>query len=89
MILVVKGKRRKINCDALKAIKASISSIGLQTPVTVRKVDGRYVLVAGLHRLLAMKALGFEKIPCRFIYGSKKIARQWEIAENLHRAEVR
>jgi ParB-like nuclease domain len=84
----VASPRRQINPQKVKELKESIAEIGLRTPITVRVVDGTKHLIAGLHRLAAVKALGWEKIPVVKIKGGKKVARLWEISENLHRAEL-
>ena len=93
----VRGKRRASNPDKLKELAASISILRLQSPITVRlvkrdrgwgKTETELVLVCGLHRLEAMKQLGKKTIPCVVMTGSKRIARIWEISENLHRAEL-
>jgi ParB-like chromosome segregation protein Spo0J len=46
-------------------------------------------LVAGAHRLAAAKQLGWDNIEC-FILRDEldDQSRLWEIAENLHRAEL-
>jgi ParB-like chromosome segregation protein Spo0J len=47
-----------------------------------------YELVSGFHRLEAKKRLGDTTIPCIIMEGDERLARMWEISENLHRAEV-
>jgi ParB-like chromosome segregation protein Spo0J len=84
----VLGKRRQINPEKVKELKESVAEIGLRTPITIRVVNGTKQLITGLHRLEAVKALGWKKIPAVKIKGGKKVARLWEISENLHRAEL-
>jgi ParB family transcriptional regulator, chromosome partitioning protein len=70
---------------------ASIQRMGLRTPITVRETDaGSVVLVAGRHRLEAIKRLGADDILAFAIDDStpEDDVRLWEIAENLHRAEL-
>jgi ParB-like chromosome segregation protein Spo0J len=82
------GKHRAINKKKFNAIKESIEKIGLKTPPTVRPVDqGKFELVAGHHRIQALKELGRKKIRC-FVIEKKRDARLWTIAENLHRADL-
>jgi len=45
-------------------------------------------LVAGAHRLEAVRKLGWEQLPAVFIEADAVDVRRWEIAENLHRAEL-
>jgi ParB-like chromosome segregation protein Spo0J len=70
------------------ALKASIQAIGLQTPLTVVEREGRYLLVAGRHRLEALRLLKAERIPVRIVDFDDLEARLWTISENLHRAEL-
>ncbi len=59
-IYVPVKKRRTLNEQTVETIAESILEEGLKTPITVRRDDerDRFVLVTGLHRLEAMKALG-------------------------------
>jgi ParB family chromosome partitioning protein len=56
-------------CDAasVSALAESIAAIGLQTPPTVVERDGRYVLVAGRHRIEALKSLGIDSVPVQAV----------------------
>jgi ParB-like chromosome segregation protein Spo0J len=85
----VKGKRRQVQAQKMQDLRESIAKIGLRTPITIRPIkDGKKRLNTGFHRLEAMKALGYKKVPCVYIRGGQKVARLWEISENLHRAEL-
>ncbi len=55
-------RRAEIDPARVEALAESILEEGLQVPISVRRGKGRYVLVAGLQRLEAMKALGEESI---------------------------
>ena len=55
-------RRAEIDPARVEALAESILEEGLKVPISVRKGKGRYVLVAGLQRLEAMKALGEESI---------------------------
>lgn len=55
-------RRQSVNPDSIGAIAESILEIGLKTPISVRQDSERYVLVNGLQRLEACKALGEETI---------------------------
>src|ERR1700758_5090812 len=66
----------------------SISRIGLKTPISVRSSAQGWTLVAGRHRLAACIELGISEIPVVAETSSELEARLWEIAENLHRAEL-
>ena len=57
--IYVPVKRRKaLNAEVVQQIAESILEIGQQAPIHVRSDEGRLVLVEGLHRFEACKALG-------------------------------
>lgn len=91
--------RRPVNEEAVLRLMESIKRIGLRTPLSVRlvdgfkvdgdEVDGQPVLVTGAHRLEAVRRLGWEHVECFVMTdGDEANARRWEIAENLHRADL-
>lgn len=56
-------KRRKtLDADTVAALAESILDEGLKTPILVRPDKGRFVLIEGLHRLEACRALGEQTI---------------------------
>lgn len=50
--------RPTLDLGKVEAIAESIIAEGLKTPIQVRRDKQRYVLVAGLHRLEAVRTLG-------------------------------
>lgn len=57
--IYIPAKRRKLlDPDKVDALAEAILEEGLQRPIQVRRGDNRYVLIEGLHRLEALKALG-------------------------------
>lgn len=83
--IIVPDNHRLLKKDNLPILASSMAAIGLKTPITVRKGQKGFVLVAGRHRLEAAKSLGWSHIPC-VVMDSDKVERQlWAIAENLHR----
>ena len=82
------GGRRSVKRKNVRVLADSMSKIGLNTPITVRKGKTGLILVAGLHRLEAAKLLGWKKIKTVQMSGGKTNARIWEDSENLHRAEL-
>ncbi len=54
--------RRTLDPTKVEAIAESIIEHGQRTPIQVRPGKDRYVLVTGLHRFEAVKALGEETI---------------------------
>ena len=61
-IYVPVKRRATLDQKRVDEIAASILDKGLQTPILVRADRARFVLVEGLHRLEAAKALGEETI---------------------------
>jgi ParB/RepB/Spo0J family partition protein len=92
--------RRVVNDDAVGRLAESMKEIGLKTPISVRYYMERpdylpgessdaIVLLTGRHRLEAARRLGWEEIECFVHYEGNEIEGElWEIAENLHRAEL-
>lgn len=89
---------RKAQDSAVNTLAESMDQVGLRTPITVRPVE-KYVdahkrsvfeIVSGNHRFLAAKKLGWDEIPCIVMADGddERARRMWEIAENLHRAEL-
>ncbi|MDP6705965.1 MAG: ParB N-terminal domain-containing protein [Alphaproteobacteria bacterium] len=59
----VPAKRRKtLEVDKVESLALSIIELGQQTPIQVRPDKDRFVLVSGLHRLEALRALGEETV---------------------------
>lgn len=61
-IYVPAGRRRELDGDKVATLAENILEEGLKLPISVRKDTKRYVLVEGLHRLEACKALGEDEI---------------------------
>lgn len=50
--------RRTLDPKKAEAVAQRILEVGQETPILVRRDEGRFVLVEGIHRLEACKALG-------------------------------
>jgi len=79
---------RPTHADKVGELVKSIRLIGLQSLPTVIERDGRYVLVAGRHRVEAMRVIGEDPIPVRVADFDDIEAQLWRISENLHRNEL-
>ncbi len=55
-------RRATLKAETVRELANSILENGQQTPILVRRDGDRFVLVEGLHRLEACKALGEETI---------------------------
>jgi hypothetical protein len=96
----VPPRMRPLNDAAVERLMQSILAIGLRQPISVRlaqsetetidgeKVRGVPVVVAGFHRLEAVKRLGWSHIDCIGVDDGPMLAELWEIDENLMRNEL-
>jgi ParB family chromosome partitioning protein len=87
---IIIGKRRKPNPERVKEIAASIDEIGQINPIVVC-LEGNSQrapahLVAGLHRLEALKELGHDIVSCDVVLEDN--AELVEIDENLLREDL-
>lgn len=75
--------------EAMEAMKESIRTVGVLTPVVVRrKEDGRYELVSGHRRRHACKQLGIGLIPAVVREMSRDEAVVYMVDSNLQREKV-
>ena len=86
--IIFLDRLRALDREGVERLKESISRIGLKTPISVRLNEQGWTLVSGRHRLEACIELGMDEIPVVVETVSELGARLWEIAENLHRAEL-
>lgn len=100
-LIQVGDRYRDVQPDAVERLAASMEKIGLRTPISVRyyperpdhvpagDTDDALILMTGAHRLAAARHLGWEQIEAFVYYDGDHIdAQLWEIAENLHRADL-
>ena len=81
----VKEGRRELNADHVRELAESIKELGLLNPVTV---DKDHILIAGLHRLEAVKLLEWSEIECTVSSLEGLQAELAEIDENLVRHDL-
>jgi len=70
-IYIPTALRHPLDPKKLEEIAVSIADIGQQTPILVRPDKERYVLVSGLHRLEACRALGETTIKANIVQARK------------------
>ncbi len=81
--------RFKFDPQALEELKASINEKGIIQPITVRKVNDYYELVAGERRLRAVAELGLKKIPSYIInVETKEEMLELALIENVQRERL-
>lgn len=90
-VVIAEHNRTVDNDRALKELAASIKANGLVEPIVVRPKDGRYELIAGARRLLALDLLGETELKLadvKVVEASDAEAEDLRLAENLHREEL-
>ena len=82
---------RKTQINEIEQLSKSIVENGLINPITVKLIDdndknkGKYEIIAGKRRFLAMKELGKKSIPCNIINIDNKTAKEMSLIENLQK----
>ncbi|WP_028710384.1 ParB/RepB/Spo0J family partition protein [Paracoccus pantotrophus] len=88
-IEVGSDRARDLDPDWAEGLAGSIQQQGLMQPIIVRRHGDGYRLVAGLHRLEAVRLLGHEVIEARVTEAaSDDSAKLTEVMENLARHEL-
>lgn len=64
-------RKQPVDAAKVQQLADSIAANGLQSPILVRADKERYVLVSGLHRLEACKALGESTITVNIVQARK------------------
>lgn len=80
--------RKVFKADELRDLSHSIAENGVIQPITVRKIDERYVLVAGERRLRAAIMAGFREIPAIISNMDERQASLVALIENLQRSDL-
>jgi len=81
--------RQKFNEAALESLQNSIAEKGIIQPVTVRKVDDGYELIAGERRLRAVTSLDIERIPAYVLdVESDEEMLELSLIENIQREDL-
>ena len=80
--------RRVFAQSDLEELAASIRELGLLQPLTVRRREGRWELVAGERRLRAARLAGLEEVPCLSIQTDGQSSSLLALVENLQRRDL-
>ena len=80
--------RRFFEPAALEELAQSIRELGILQPLTVRRRDGRWELVAGERRLRAAKLAGLTEVPCLAVAVETTTASLLALVENLQRKDL-
>ncbi|WP_179367601.1 ParB/RepB/Spo0J family partition protein [Winogradskyella forsetii] len=80
--------RKTFNEDALQQLSESIEKYSVLQPITVRQLNGYYVIVIGERRYRASKMAGKKTIPCIVRTYENNDVLEVQIIENLQRQDV-
>jgi len=80
--------RKTFNKDALQQLSESIEEHGVLQPITVRQLNGHYIIVMGERRYRASKLAGKKTIPCIVRTYENNDVLEVQIIENLQRQDV-
>jgi ParB-like chromosome segregation protein Spo0J len=88
-LIEVKNRMRDVNSERVASLAESIRAVGLLNPIAVYSPDDATLdLVAGAHRLAAIKSLGWEHVDVVMFTADQLHAQLAEIDENLMRSEL-
>ena len=80
--------RREFSDEGLQELAQSIAVYGILQPLTVRKKENEYQLVAGERRLRAAKLAGLKQVPCLIAQVEERDAGLLALIENLQRRDL-
>jgi len=81
--------RMEFDKQALEELKSSIREKGVIQPITIRKVDDHFEIIAGERRLRAASEIGHTKIPAYIIdVDSKEDMLELALIENVQRERL-
>lgn len=80
--------RRTFNEEQIAELAASIRERGLVQPLVVRKVDGKFELIAGERRLRAVRSLGQKEVKVVLMEASDREVAELALIENLQREDL-
>ena len=72
----------------MQSLAESIAQNGILQPLTVRRGDGRYELVAGERRLRAAKLVGMHSVPCIVLDISSRNSAIMALVEYIQRQDL-
>ncbi len=80
--------RRTFDQQELEELAASIRELGLLQPLTVRRTDESWELVAGERRLRASRLAGLTEVPCLCVRADERASSLLALVENLQRRDL-
>ena len=80
--------RKRFSQAELEELAASIRALGVLQPLTVRRREGQWELVAGERRLRAARLAGLSQVPCLSIQADSQSSSLLALVENLQRRDL-
>ena len=80
--------RRHFDPRDLEELAASIRELGILQPLSVRRREGQWELIAGERRLRAAKLAGLEVVPCLSVTADERSSALLALVENLQRRDL-
>lgn len=80
--------RKSFSEEDLAELAESIQAMGILQPLTVRRREGSWELVAGERRLRAAKLAGLEQVPCLAVHVDGQASSLLALVENLQRQDL-
>ena len=86
---LVEQPRKVFDPEGMEALKKSISTHGIITPITVRTAqNGYYQIIAGERRWRAARSIGLTEIPAFIIEADDQKVMELALIENLQREDL-
>ncbi len=80
--------RTEFDIADIQSLADSITENGILQPLTVRRGEGRYELIAGERRLRAAKLVGMRVVPCIVLDISSRNSAIMALVENIQRQDL-
>ena len=80
--------RKRFSQPELEELAASIQALGILQPLTVRRRNGGWELVAGERRLRAARLAGLAQVPCLSVQTDSQSSSLLALVENLQRRDL-
>ena len=80
--------RKRFSQPELEELAASIRALGVLQPLTVRRRNGGWELVAGERRRRAARLAGLSQVPCLSIQADSQSSSLLALVENLQRRDL-
>lgn len=80
--------RKIFESEGMRELASSIQQFGVLQPLSVRRKDSGYELIAGERRLRAAKMVGLTEVPCIFLGIDDEQSSMISLVENLQRKDL-